>query len=545
MLSRLGKKIPDYFINNAQNLIKERRFIAPLGDMNYFSWYFASALHLRQVGYIEVPCQDRKLRAHTLQLHQKTHQPAKPSVKKAIIYMLGNCHYVAEHLPKLEPLLKTMMTQTAELGIHADYTLFCQDYRGRGFNQVGEEENWNDYPLSQDVDDQANLIKYLVEEQGYEPKNILVVAYSYGSAMGLWAVYNLIRQYGVKYADLKLYSDRGYGNLLDFPLVNVFLDNQQEAHKRLHALKVMPDIFLHSIAEQLPESFATNVENEVMMKMNIALVESLKQEEMEGRVWVTQTDNAAIIDAHLASHDAIHLKSIPQVKAYHFMLAMQHQLPIKLQLAVALPTMITGYALKENAKPGDDDFVAFSPPALRQDEEVLSSAAIVITDDAVANLLSRLHTYCLERAEQARKSGLGALHNRAWLSQSGMTGWTAKQQIESAMEIMRYVAGCSPTDISAVKALQQKSGPHQSGRLNRIFVDVARFMQEYQSLHKFNEWVLGMDARRLMREQQAAESEVDLRGIFLPDPSIATDWLQLNPPVDWWDFKEEPRSLKL
>lgn len=534
-LGYAGAYVPNYFIKNAKDLLKDRQFVANAYEMYNFVWHYSKNTSLRLVTSLDVAVPMRTLVAHKLQL-PTTEKNDSALIKKAIIYMMGNCFYVAESLPKVEQLLKNLVKDTNNLTSNVEYTVFCQDYRGRGFNQENKEENFNDYPMSQDAEDQAALIRKLVEEEGYKPEDIFVLGYSFGSAVGLWAIYNLVKDVDVTYANIKFYSDRGFGNLFDYPIVRPFVHDQEEAHQRLHALGMMPNIFLHEIARQLEECLVTAVAKEHLLHEKIALVERLTQTDMPGRVWVAETDNPSRVDPHLASHQAIHAAHIPELKSHYFMLAIMHEMKITLLFNAELPKddkgeTILGYALKKDALPSHTDFVAIPPLTISSEEKPNHASLPPLTVTVTADLISRLHAYCLQTASQAIESGLGAANNKAWLSTTGWTGWTAKQQIQMAIRLMTELAKNEEVDVLALLALQQEVGPHASGRLCLIFQDIIKFAEDYKRLQQFNAWIASMEKRREDRAHKKAYSAIDLTGVFSPDASVG-EWERLNPSSD-------------
>lgn len=550
MLARLGGFIPEYFIRNVRQIIKPKEFIAYPADMNFFNWYYVKSPH-RVVTTLSVvvkkkkegEADDRTLTAHRLTLPVETLGNTETPVKKAIVYLTGNCFYVAESMPKREPLLRMLQEEAKKAGANVQFAFFCQDYRGRGFNQETPEENFHRYTVEQDAKDQATLIRKLVEEEGYLPENIFLLSYSMGSAVALWALYLLVKEQGIHYADIKNYSDRGYGNLFDFPLVSWFVADQAEAHERLHQIGMMPDIFLPDLAQQLPETLATNTVNEEMMVMNVGLTEGLKAEEMPGRVWVLDTSHPERINPHLTEHADIRLKNLPEVTSPYFMLAMMLETPIQLSFPVEPPKedsgqCISGYALKKEAMLPSLDYIAL-PPFPKGKEKEAGSSSLSVAINTVADFVSRLHRYCVERGEEARESGLGAVHNRAWLSSTGMTGWSAKQQMEMAVTIMGHLIRAEGPDIAALTTLQDQNGPHQSGRLYFIFADVMKFVTEYKQLRYFNQWVATMQERRENRHKKAAESTISLDDIFITDPDIACHWEPLGAPLSTLDKEEQ------
>lgn len=538
MFRKVRLVIPKCIIDKSKDVIKDRRLIAYVSDMDYFQRVYQRDTRSRTVSTLDVtvfeekegiPSQ-RKLKAHQLTL------PSSPSTststKLALVGLTGNCFYVAETLPKWEPLLKRLIQETQKTDANVTMSLFCQDYRGRGFNKQFTEENFNDYPTLQDAIDQAALIKKLVEQEGYSPENILLLSHSYGSAVGLWALYLLVKE-DIKYARIKMYSDRGYGNLLDYPFVNFFLSDQKEAHQLLHALQMMPDMFLHEIANQLPETFVTNTKNEEMVAMNIGLIQRLKVEEMPGRVWLMDASNPYNINPHLAEHSHIKPENMKEVITPYFMLAMLLEKPIR--PFFPCPTLqdengksIEGYALKEGATPGQKEHITLPLFSLKKEEKV--SGGLSVKVESVSRLIAKLHAYCLERAKEARDSGYGEEHKRAWVGKTSLFGWTAKEQIETAIYIMECLAKEEGPDIEALQVLQLKVGAYETGRLHEIFTEVMKFIADYQQLLYFNQWVMAMPQRREEREDLAAKTTVSLEDIFAPNPGIGRwDFLESHP----------------
>lgn len=548
MLGRVGFFIPRKVIENSRDFIKDKKLIAYPASMNYFQQCYQRNTDFRTVSTLDITVIDEKEDGVQTQRILKAHQLTLPSSPKtsdstnlAIVGLTGNCFYVAESLPKWEPLLKMLINEAKKEDAHIALSLFCQDYRGRGFNQQSSTENFHDYPILQDAIDQAALIKKLVQEEGYLPENILLLSHSYGSAVGLWSLYLLVKE-DINYARIKMYSDRGYGNLLDYPLVNFFLSDQKEAHQLLHALQMMPDIFLHEIASQLPEAFITNTKNEEMVTMNIGLIQRLKVEDMPGRVWLMDASNPNGTNPHLAEHFHIKPENMKEVIAPYFMLAMLLEKPIRVifscpPLRDEDGKLLEGYALKEGATLGQKEHVALSPFPSQQEDD---SAFLSVNVTAVANLITRLHLYCQQRAKEARESGYGEEHKRGWIGRGGFFGWTAKEQIETAIYIMQCLAAETGPDVRALQTLEEKVGAHKTGRLQEIFIDVMRCIADYQQLLHFNQWVMAMPQRRREREELTVKSAISLEDIFAPDPSIGKwEFLEFHPEEEKepaWEF---------
>ena len=78
---------------------------------------------------------------------------------------------------------------------------------------------------------------------------------------------------------------------------------------------------------------------------------------------------------------------------------------------------------------------------------------------------------------------------------------------------MTNLIGKNGPDIEKMKSLQQEQGPHHSGSLQKIFIEVMNFIEEYERLQQFNAWVTGMGPRRKSRLQIESTSRIDLLGL--------------------------------
>lgn len=482
MLSRLlgslsAGLIESFFVENAKNMIKPRVLIASYYQMRWFEFDFIPKYNIRTIKYVS---DERALVAHFFQTNHREEKPASIN-KKAIIYVLGNCHYVAEALPRIKSFVTDFTKLIKKLEPNTHITCFCQDYRGRGFNQSSEEENFNDYTLLQDAKDQAALIHHLVDKEGYQPENILICGYSYGSAIGLWSIALLVEKHGVHYADLKIMCDRGFGNLFNYPPVKIFVKDNDAANKRLQQKEVMPAQHLHDLAMLLPASCVYEVEDEKRGYMNeVTLASTFAAGEMKGRCWQGMAETS-VKSPHFAAHDKMQIKSIPELRPYYLMVA-----------------MLTEKSINLDIKHGNPD-----------EKKQHNQASLHITTHVVSVLLKKIDDYCDSRSLQA---------NHAETIKSYFK-WTARQKIETAMQIRKQLDQANYPNVEALKYLHNQRGPQHSGTLNTIFLDVMALVTDLEQLLHFNKWISSMKLSRLVRQQ--ALSSRKIFGLFA---TVDGDW---------------------
>lgn len=497
-----GGRVETFYVENARELIKPKTFVASSWYMDEFTSRHISKHNIKSTFHIS---EGRRLDVHYFQNSTSPAEEKSVDVtKKAVIYMTGNCHYVAEAIPRLaeDKFFDDFEALVKKMEPTADVSFYCQDYRGRGFNQKDAKENFNDYTLFQDAKDQASLIRKLIVEDRYKPEDILVCGYSYGSAIGLWAIFFLINQYGSSYANVKIYSDRGFGNLFNYYPISFFIKDNENANQRLHQIGVMPEISLYDIAKLLPASCVFEIEDPQRDKVyldTITLHHSFQKEEFLGRVWMGKKIETSWYLPHFTPHNQIQLKYIPECRPYFFMVAMLTETPIKLSFLPYTEKEISGYALVNEAKPGDENFVRLlkkvSSPVEEKKEGAVSPVHTIQTN-AISPLISQLDAYCISRASRAKESPQGGDYNHAYGGGSGLVGWTAKQQIEKAIEIMGLLMKARRPDFTALKELLTKPGPHQSGSLKIICREIKAFINECESLEYFNRWILAMKPTR-------------------------------------------------
>lgn len=523
LLGGLGISVDDFLVSKSKSIVKNREMVADDKTMKMFQTVY---IDKNRVSKIPVKTDDRTLTAFKMQLDdQKEGRPL--SEQKAIVFILGNNGYVANDLPGVLPLSKKIIEESLSASIQLNVAWFCQDYRGRGFNQHNND-NFNDYSIEQDAKDQAAFIKTLVDA-GYKPKNIMVFGYSYGSAVGLWAMYHLIKTYGDHFANIKFFSDRGYGNPFNGPIVSLLIADQQAAHQKLFLHEMMPDIPLGDIAEKLPNSCVFRVEDDLSVYKPISLADAASPEKLPGRIWVGRTD-VEQPNPHSADHFSLQFKAISELKPALLITAMLNEIPI--QLCFTKNPLLydnkpfPGYIFKEGATPDSDDFIAMSKEISTQSrikdkysgprQKLLSVRCQVI-----AELVNKLHLYCLARAERAKKSGIGAQYNKAWLGQTGLVGWTAKQQVQMAIRLMDCITQTAP-DHKTIEQLANESGPHRSGELSDIFLKIKQFSQEYSQLKEFNLWIMTVKSSAL-KPTYDSQGLVTSR-LFPSQDDIADDW---------------------
>lgn len=452
--------VENYFVEHARDIIKPRHFIA---KPNVMHWFESAFLRKRRIKTIKHVSDNKELIAHAFHIDENIDKSSVRD-KKAVIYMLGNCHYIAEAFPRIESFMKDFSDLTQKQISCTSVTFFCQDYRGKGYNQHGERDNFNDYSLLQDAKDQAALIHHLVTKENYKPENILICGYSYGSAMGLWAIALLAEKYGSHYANLKIMCDRGFGNLFNYPPVKLFVKDNELANERLRQKNVMPKQHLHDIAMHLPASCVYEVEDPKRGYFeDITLAAMLTKNKMQGRCWRGQlTSQAATEIPHFAGHEDMQIKSIPELKPYHLMVAMLTEKPIVLDSQ----RQRCGSAISSK----DTKVATFS-----------------LSTQAITCLLKKIEDYCLERFNKTNNSASFQDYFR----------WTAQQKIQMAVKIAELLDQTDGANIIELQQLSAIEGPHQSGTLKKILSDVMALVTDLEQLKHFNAWITSLPASRL------------------------------------------------
>ena len=524
----IGYSIETFCVEHARDIIKVRTTKQP-SDV----WYLlAKRTESRTIEDIDISSELEPLIAHKLQLVNKDSASASHAnshSKKAIIYLAGNNPFIMDSLPSMEPFLQTVSQIMKETKMEDNVACFFQHYRGHGANQSHGQENFNDYSIFQDAKDQALLVKKLVEE-GYKPDDIILMGYSYGSAVALWTIYYLVTEFDMKYINVKFYSDRGYGDPFDFPYIKPFIQDQKEAHQRLYEKEMMPFVQLHDLAAWLPDTFVFRIHNDRSIWMDFSLANTFKPDELPGRVWIGKSENESTQDPHYASRDAIGLKTIQEIKPHHFMAAMLNEKPIDLYFDIKIPMLnghsFAGYAFKNDAAMGSADFVALPVIEMKKDNKQEVKEVFSVLSNAISNLIQQLHGYCCQRAEQAAASGYGGDYKKPWLGKSGFVGWTAKEQVQMAVRIMTSLCHENGPDITNLRSIQQEDGPHCSGGLFKIFMDVMSFVEEYSQLQHFNQWVTTMSFRR--QERMKSDYAAEKIALAKLHESLADDWVLLK-----------------
>ncbi|MEO8964260.1 MAG: hypothetical protein ABI370_06280 [Gammaproteobacteria bacterium] len=516
----IGERVENFLSDMSQNLLKPRVYAQPPD-----SFYLAiKQTQSRKIEDLEVQSENRKLVAHKLQLTEN-HPEDKSNLtlrKKAIVYLPGNCPYISDSLPEMEPVLKDLVNSVSKVNHTSMIAVFCQHYRGRGANQVKHSENFNDYTMHQDAKDQAALLLKLIQ-LGYQPEDILVLGYSYGSAVGLWAIHHLASNFDSAYSNIKFYSDRGFGNLFDFPyIIKPFIVDQTAAHHKLYQKGMMPELPLREIVvKSVPESFIFHIENDKCIWIDFSLAGSLSQTKLPGRIFSGEADvedkpefaNYPSVfknNPHLATRSAIHLKFISELKPNHFITAMLTEIPISIVFKYKFTQSISGYALKLDAKSGESEFIDIPEKILQKKEKPAAIKQTFLATNVIANFLQQLHEYCNKRAERAAASGYGGDFKKPLVGSSGFVGWTARQQIQMAIHLMNFLCDENGPNVEAIVALHGETGPHDSGALALIYTQLMQFIEEYKKLQCFNGWVGSMPQRRLERKEKQLKHDAEL-----------------------------------
>lgn len=502
IVSPIGGRVENYLVDNAKDILKPKTTIQP-PDAAFLAVKNAENF---QIDEINIETELHPLIAHKLTLtrFRKPKVNATPQ-RKAIIYMPGNCAEILDSLPSMLPLMEDMVEDFVDMNQLIDLACYCQHYRGRGANRHTEDENFNDYAMLQDAKDQAALIRHLVA-QGYRPEDIMLIGYSYGSAVALWAANLLNRHDGNQYSKLKFYSDRGFGNLFEFRYLKPLIYDQEIAHQRLHEKEMMPSQTLHDVLiANLPNSIVFQIENDASIWDDYSLAYTIQATEMPGQIFVGRAEGFG--DAHFADRRSIHLKEIIQVQPHHLVSALLLEKPIDFMFPAMLPR--AGYALRNDVTKGHRDFLGFELAV----EDVASPnfTGLPIIATVVSHLIDQLDTYCKARAERARASELGPDYNHAWFAQTGIFGWSARQQIETAMQLMKLLCEKPQPNVIELAKLKVSLGPHQSGDLKKIFDKIVLFVDELQLIKRFNNWISSISAELVTDKSTLSRS-------------VLTDW---------------------
>lgn len=498
-ISPIGGRVENYLVENAKDILKPKTTTLP-PDQYFLEGKYARNYHVDE---ITINTDLEPLKAHRLTyLSARKPKSDLPPQRKAIIYLPGNCPAIMDSLPNMLPLMEDMAADFFDMNQSIELVSYCQHYRGRGANQHSAEENFNDYTMLQDAKDQAELIRHLVTE-GYQPKDILLIGYSYGSAVALWAANLLNKKYGKTYSQLKFYSDRGFGNLFEFRYLKPLIYDQETAHQRLHEKEMMPKKALHDVlVKNLPNSIVFNIENDLCIWEDYSLAYTFKSTDMHGHVFTGCAEGFE--NSHFADRGSIHLKHITQIQPHHLMTALLLEKPIDLLFPAELP--VKGYALREGVAPGHHDYLVCAPNAPEVPPTSFTGLPILAT--VVSHLIGTLDDYCHARAARASASELGPDYNHAWFAQTGLFGWSARQQIEAAIQLMKLLCEKPNPNVIELAKLKASLGPHQSGELKKIFDKIILFIDELQLIKRFNYWV------SMISDKSAAEkltfSESDL-----------------------------------
>lgn len=486
LLSPIGSRVENYLIESAKDIIKPKSDTQP--PDKWFLSQTESARHKLQS--IDVEVEGRVLIAHRLTVVNRRGISTQSSIRKAIVYMPGNNPNIMDSLPTMQPLMEEILDDVMDSKEAINLVCYCQHYRGRGANQKTDAENFNDYPMLQDAKDQAALIHHLTQ-QGYHPSDILLVGYSYGSAVAIAAVQELVKKHGDHYKQIKFFSDRGFGNPFDLKYLKPLIYDITKAHQRLHEKEMMPQKLLRDvIVECLPYSVIFHVEGDQCIWPDYSLASSFTPDEMMGKIFEGCAER--VNNPHYADRSALHLKYLSQIQPHHLMTALLLEKPIRLLFYAEMPRQ--GYALSLNAKPGDLDYIDFPRRAHERTED--SEIDLPVISTAVTHLVGQLDRYCAQRAERAIESGYGSDYNHAWFGRAGMVGWTARQQIEMAVSIMKALCDQQNPDVATIMKLKDSLGPHHSGELRNIFENVYHFAMECERINRFNQWVYQMKQAR-------------------------------------------------
>lgn len=443
------------------------------------------------------------LKAYSLNI-QQSHPTLSEQI--AIVYMAGNCGKINDNLSTLEPFLFTLLQymQTTSL-LKYRVTLFFQDYFGRDTNCNEKGDNFSLHDYKKDVTDQAALIQKLIEK-GYKKNNIIIIGYSYGSAVALGVLDYLIKVVDISYKDIKFLSDRGYGNLFNHPYIKPLIFNQDYAHQQLAEKNMMPDSPLATILAELPESLILHIMNDRNIPEEISLATAALNDQVIPNYRIICTEATQLKNRpHFERRVNIVLKCLPEIKFFHIVTALIAERPI--QVYFRFPA-ITSFSYKLDDE--EEMTINFDP-----NKTILNSDINAIQSDSIIQLIQMLDNYCIARAERAKNSGQGKNYNHSWFKQLG-DGWTAGEQVKMALLIMEKLQDFKNNIVILVE-LKDKDGPHKSGGLGMIYSKLMDLILEYKKIDSLNKWLISMPDRRAERQilQQVSEIKLNTEWNFL------------------------------
>ena len=481
----------------AKKEIKSKDYIAKQTDIDQFT---ANYLNTKKVIPLDVVSEDgRVLHAHKMEIGN---DDTIPSPKKAIICITGNKNYVAEVMPNMEEVLNQLKKQAKESGQNYQYACYVQDYRGRGFNQANPDENWNDYSVLIDAKDSAALIKKVIAD-GYKPEDILILGQSYGTSVALWMLDLLDAPYNA----IKLFCDRGLGN--PFEDSRLFMIKQADEQKKMFDANMMPEIPFHDIAVKLPNVLIENADNDKIVKKPVALTTTFKENEWPGHVWKVKS-NKKDVDEHTENLELLNSSNIPELTPMMLLTAMINEQPIKLnfnfKIADKEGNPIQCFQLRKGATPEQvEDYVAFPEiKCVTNKGSDQSKPCLSINSNVVQEFLNKLVKFSLELVEKAQNSGNGGAYKKLVLGKQ----YPAIEKINNAIEIIQGLCaegGPNVVLFKALDAIKSDEAPHKLGSsdLFPIFEDIAKFINEYEQLQKFNAWIIAL---RQARQENAAKA---------------------------------------
>lgn len=490
MLSRIGDSFD--LAAEARKYIKGRKYIVSPLIIDAFTKKY---IDTGKVVTLDVPVEGRILSAHTLKLKSGKNSTQIPLVKKAIVFMTNNRHHVSDSFGTLESLLMSLSDESVNSGKNIDFAVYCQDYRGRGFNKKNNEcdkpeENWNDYPALQDAKDQEALIRKLVVD-GYKPENILIVGQSYGAIVSLWVMHRL----GPDYKNIKVFNDRGVGNPFFSPRLKPFISDPVKAMQKLIDGNMVPPVSFHDIADKLPNIVISRAENDELINAGMSLVETFKNNEKKGQLFVLKSENETA-NSHNESIENFNLSAMPDVNIFHLIVSFVNEIPIKLYKEINFQIkegkQFNGYQLKKDAICEDkNNFVNFPASQINsnnKDQSVLADTdCLFVIATSLKLLIKRLLEYCNEQSTKAVNSGYGGGYQGGFFGKQ----WSARQKVQAAVDMVLNLCKKDGINTDYFDQLKIIDGPHlsQSGSLFQIYTDVARFVEEYVRLQSYNAYV--------------------------------------------------------
>lgn len=441
---------------------------------------FRKAIEAIKPQVIPLKVKDKTFTTYKLTLPQSLNETAhSPLLKKAVIFIPPYRYSMAESLARLEQILKQLNAKACDTKLPVVYTGYIQEYRGRGENLHGEQ--FNKVSTRVDVEDQIELIKHVVHMDQHQKQDVLLCGEEAGANIAIWAKH-ILKNEVPTYSHLKICGMMALNNPLDASRLGPVIADKKIAFNELHKLGLMPytefhellengDVFFHTHGHEI--SINSKLGDVSVSTHDFSLVKKLHDKKSWNNAFITFSPTKS-------RHEYIAMQSpfkhLNEVSVALMMWSVLHKIPIKINFNLSLPE---GYALKNEAKEGSDDYVKLT----KEESTVMvgTLSCLIVHSNALTKIMKDLDDYASKTAKEARESGKGGEHSKFFAKV------TAKQKMVAIMKLMHFMVDSHDLDLGKLEALKKETMDTGSTTLKEAYIQIENVVQDMAKLRTFNE----------------------------------------------------------